>query len=77
MLLGPVGIAISVFILVSGWENKKREKEYLVTVEPKLGDVGVYQCSNCGTPYRLQDYRPGAPIVCSVCKKNITRPAVI
>ena len=66
MLLGPIGIAISIMVLLA-----RR------TVEPKVGDSDAHQCPNCLQPYRLQDYRSDATIVCSVCKKEIPRPVVI
>lgn len=73
----PLGYMIAMMILL--WRTKRTEEGSWLprTVDLKLGDPDVYQCPNCGSPYRLQDYKPDVTIVCGVCKMDITRPAVI
>lgn len=71
MFLAPIGILISLMILLP--RPKWWKQPWEVEPGPKLGDSDVYQCPNCGSPYRLQDYRPDATIVCGVCKEDITR----
>jgi energy-coupling factor transporter transmembrane protein EcfT len=63
MLLGPLGFAIALVILFT-----------YKTTDTQINHSYIYQCPTCGSPYRLQDYRPDATIVCSTCKKIIPHP---